>query len=57
MKNYRLFANSEIDLGDDGIFKFDPLKITQEKEIMENYLRKHPVIFIDLKDIKGDSYE
>jgi hypothetical protein len=32
------------------------LKIALEKEVVQNYLGKYPVIFIDLKGLKGDTF-
>jgi hypothetical protein len=36
---------------------FDGLKIAQEKELCEEYMGQYPVISIDLKDVRGSSFE
>jgi hypothetical protein len=36
---------------------FDGLKISQEKELCEEYMGRYPVISISLKDVSGSSFE
>ncbi|WP_240739273.1 AAA family ATPase [Marinitoga lauensis] len=41
----------------DGKHLFKDLKIWKEKEIIEKYLNKYPVIYITFKDLKQNNYE
>ncbi len=36
---------------------FDGLEITKETDLCAQYMGKHPVVFLSLKDIEGDDYQ
>ena len=57
--NRKLFVGGEVDLGLGTARKkqLQPLKISEHKEIMEDYQGQFPVISIGLKEVRGNSYE
>ena len=45
------------DLKEDNAYLFKDLKICEDKEIIDNYLNKYPVIFFSLKGVKSNNYK
>ncbi|HJD59294.1 MAG TPA: ATP-binding protein [Rickettsia endosymbiont of Omalisus fontisbellaquei] len=54
--NHKLFIGGEVDLGIKGNKILKPLKISNEKYVMDQQ-GQFPVILLNLKDVKGSSYE
>jgi len=54
--NHKLFIGGEVDLGIKGNKILKPLKISNEKYSMDQQ-GQFPVILLNLKDVKGSSYE
>ncbi len=56
--NHKLFVGGEIDLGlASGKKKLlNALKVAQCVDIISDYQGRHPVIYINFKDVKGNSY-
>ena len=52
-KNPKYFLGGEIRINN-WIKKLEPLKISQNQEIIDNYLGKHPIIYIDFKGLNGE---
>ncbi len=53
--NYKLFTGGEVDLGFDEKKQLKSLKIAEHEDIMKRQ-GKFPVILLNLKDVKGNSY-
>ncbi len=54
--NNKLFEGGELDLGFDEKRQLNPLKIVEHENIMKRQ-GKFPVILLNLKDVKGSSYQ
>lgn len=54
--NDKLFAGGEVDLGFDETKQLKPLKVTEYQDVMKRQ-GKFPVILLNLKDVKGSSYQ
>ncbi len=54
--NNKLFLGGEVDLGFDEIKQLKPLKIAKYQDVIKRQ-GKFPVILLNLKDVKGGSYQ
>lgn len=56
--NYRLFVHGETTDRNGKLEKLSkPLLISKHQHIVDKYLGKHPVIYIDFSNIEGDNFE